>query len=371
MNIFHPLRIFRAVKIQFIFIFVMLLSIANVNCVQQKRGSPADAFAARVNIEDGRAFLAQVKAETDALLARLSGVLIAKMLFLEPSAGGAASVGKIDVEAAYGVFTETAAGVYNFTAGIEPQIVVEYLNGVTMTMHSFTFVGTPEVVSSFKGDVLSDQRAVLTPAAEWVEIHAQAQRPELAENLNAFAPASVTLAGTVSYNRPLGKVLYDIKRATGELNFSVIGTSQKISRIAEFTVVDLTNTTVNAPFWSEVETLLYYPTTVGTLTTLTWAAASLSISYRDYTGSEGIIGASQNVPNLIGPNVSFVGEGTASFQNRDVADVVGGPYSCSLGNPDNVGFGTEVVLAWFDDINQTVVPSVDFPCNRVVIRQPL
>jgi hypothetical protein len=343
-------------------LFIVTIAVLHCGCVTPKKGTPADALAARIQINEGRAFLATVRNEMEDLLLRLASLNIVYRLML-----GTDPVLQSDLTNAFGTYLETAPGQFSLRAE-GTTLLVQFQNGLDMRIHSFTFTGTPARVERFRGEVSSNNRNIITPTTEAVDIQATGIRPDIADDLVFFSSPRVVLQGTIAYFRDGTNVLYEVTRSTGELNASIVGnTLAEITSSSEFRIRDLSDSTNSRPYWHETQTLLYRPIT----DSANWVAVSLSIDYDDYTLSNGSVGARIDYNKSIGGQIAYLGVGSAYLDNRLVATVTGGPYFCDANDVTSTGSGDTVVVHWFDQVDQPVIPSTDFSCSKLIVVQPM
>lgn len=345
----------------FLYCCIFFYLLAMHACTVTQQGSPEDALTARTTINEGRAFLAMIETEMDAILTKLTPVEITHRLIL-----GDAPVLETDLASAFGSYLEQPSGSFQFTAS-GTAIRVAFQNGLDMHIHSFQFSGNPSKVTRFYGEVSPHNRSIVTPDIDNIEIHANGIRPDIADNLIIFSSPRVILQGTIAYFRDANRVLYEVTRSRGELNASFVGnTLAEVTRVSDIRIKDLSNGPDNAPFWYETESLLFRPIQNHS----NWSAVSLAISYNDYRLANGSIGAQLDFQQTNSNQIAYTGAGTVSYQKRKVASVVGGPYYCDANTPSAQGSGAPVYVQWRDDINQQVIPSSDFSCAKLIVVQP-
>lgn len=358
-------------------LIVSAIVLSAAGCFGRLPGTEQDAIEARTSVTEGRALLDRVKSEIAGIFTSVAVLPVAKALMLEASSGGEMTISQLAVTDAYGVYTETAAGVFTHTQDGRSSIDVEFLNGIDASLNNFVFLDA--AVNEYKLVVSSDNRQITTPPADFISMNLSMSKPNVdvakhSDEIQDFSPTLVIYSGTVAYNSNAVRVAYEVVQAGTEIelgydkdNTNVI---VAINRLKTFTVKDATDiTAANRSVWNYNESSLFRPTGDPSI----WAAVLRTINYNDSNGVKAVMQITTDLRSLV-DNTSSVGYNPGPLNNiiynrRLVADAGGGTYTCDVSNPLSAGAGTPVLARWVDGVEENLMPSAELSCPNSLIKR--
>ena len=359
------------VPTRFIRIFLLVTALLMSCQTPMGIGTVEDVRTVRQSITNGQVLLRRIKADFNEFLTNISKAPIAQSLLREPEAGGKKNVTKMELEAAFGTYTEFFPDNFDFIQGGEG-IVVEYLNGIDLELHQFDFAVDAGTAVQFKVTADANNRGLITPLDEAVTLFATATRAKIADELILFKPSVVALKGTLIYQRLEGEVQYAIEMAAGDLSLTLSGISiAKASHSTYFRAWDVTNSdgiiTATAPFWFDTTTTVFVP-----IDAFTWTALFRQYLFQDSNGNVLNVGVASD-PSSTATQGRVIPTGSVkgkdAFGGLLIAQAAGGPYQCDITDPDNPASGEPIVVKWFDGLQTSIMPTAEWGCADAVLRQ--
>lgn len=355
-------------------IAILLASFVVMNlssCLPIQTGTADEALTARARMQIGQALLTKAESEISNLLAGFRDVEPAALLISEPPTLPLPLVFPTDLNPLYGVYTETGPGVFDFVAGVEQTVLVQYVNGIDVSFANFTFTGTQGQLDNYSLTITSNNR-VATPVNEVVVAKLDDWRPDLGEQVTLpITPSVASLKGTLRFvDSSATAVNYQLIRQ------KALGAGQTLAQVSlaefnDFRILDVGT----RQFWHRSKATVFVPSDVPGA----WAMWSVYSIYDDNNvlystmplmqGSvvNGVANYVVGLPrlNLVTYNNLLVG----TVSDKRIGSVVGGPYSCDVNAPAGMGVGTPIVVNWVDGAVTNVLPG-DLNCPELIFVEP-
>lgn len=343
--------------------YFFLVIIALHACTPPPAGTSIQAVAARSQFNTGIATLQNLEKEYSALINQFTEVPVVNRILNEPPKQISLDIPRADLEPSFGLYTQNAAGGFDFTPGGDA-VAVEYTNGINLVIQGITYHSDARL-NGFDLIVSSNNRAIVTPAQQQVRISVKETRPDFSQYVPTLLNTGSSTNGTYTFTRAgeTEPVRFQITRNQGTLEAT--GLSMQALRQLRFTQTSVTQ----QPFWETIETVIYLKSELPGV----WWGFSATQTYTDPMMSMNI--------HMIASEQSLATTGLASFkpivrvsnalyEGARVASLAGGPYTCDMNITGDVGTGTSIDLVWIDGTVDTIFPSLKFPCSRTVLQLP-
>lgn len=334
-------------------------------------GNAQQANQARASMTAGMAKMNTVKTEVLGVLARFQDAAPGQLLIPGLGEVKPAPISKTQVSALYGTYTETSAGVFSFAAdALNPEIVVEYLNGIDITYTGFSYDAANNV-KRFSMGFASNQRSINTPALEEVGGFVANTREDLADNIAGLDYYDYSLISLVfSYVDGAGVDVSYAFDFIDRISKPLFGTNPV--RTADKRVVDIRGGFDN---WGLNTLIGYRPTTVSGTYAATYMhrlyndnVAGTKVGYKasvklDWDGTSSI-GAGGTV--TYNPEADAGAKYTVDSVGYGVADV-SGSKTCDLNTGNATGLLPAVTMLWTNLNIEAVFPG-HFSCQDAVLK---
>jgi hypothetical protein len=346
------------------FFRLLLLTVITLTngCDNVPPGTPEQALVARALVSDGQSKIAQIGSEIATLLDRYKDTQAGQIFIVEPPILPPQPILLADLEPIFGIHRELTPGVFEVITG-QQEVSIQYLNGIDIGFHNLEFDASTDQLLSYQIDILSNRRSIATPPSQVATVNLTISNFNLAQPIAGLEPTGITTTGSVEYALDDGTALstmkYTINRFLGTA--SAGGLNLTSGKQIQFTDV------INKESWTDTETVLYSDNS----TPGTWIGRNIIKLYQDNAVRYSITMSLLNGFNVANTNkATFAGIGQVIFENARVAYVSGGPYSCDITNPGNIGTGTTIKLTWRDIFDDILMPNNVNNCARAIILEP-
>lgn len=337
-----------------------------------QQGTPEQAIQTRQAMATQTYLMYLPEFALNTLFARMDPIPDAKALLNRHSQAGQGNLRLTEIS--FGNYVETTPGSFDFTA-LEPanssqSITIEFLDGMNISLASFTT--TNEFISGFALHATPNNRGIPTPLSQSVTLtDTQITRYIIPTELLVFNPPSLRIAGNIAFHqkspttlptdRDLGQFgeLQSLATATDQTDTNHTKKKYAIDRIydhlslsraetityhSSLQVWDITdNHKSSIPDWSELQTIIY--ARVGTRL----IAQSSRFTYQDAIHLRDIRWLENDAgPDKISHHISGFVSAKIEGQRWTVAQTTGGPYTCSITDPNLPSTGDPFLLRWSD-----------------------
>lgn len=289
-----------------------------------------------------------------------------RSLIYDPIKFPARRVSRVNIEPQLGIYREVSTGAYSFEprpAAVDslPTISLEQLNGIDVSLTILRFDGLDNV-AELQIAIRSNSRAITTPLT--AQVSGDFTQTYIDWSGDASSPLtghSVVLQGRLDYvDRDKKFVQYALSRenyAANELDRLQVHSSFRLQEAnGDIVLPAVTQHSIA----TEVQ-VFGDPRASGQ-----YVLTSQQFNYKDVQVQYSLQ-LEADTTNVAQTNkVSYTVNGGAVLGGITFGKFTNGSYECDISDPSVAGSGQPILLEWVNNSQEKIVPSVKFPCSRLV-----